>query len=60
MDVSQVKRARQDEIEYVHKMKLYDKVPIADCYAKTGKALITVRWIDIYKGTTNSPIIDPG
>ena len=32
-----VKKARADEIEYVRYMKLYTKVPIRDCIAKTGK-----------------------
>ena len=55
LDARQVKRARQEEIDYVHKMKLYEKVPKSECYRKTGKAPITLRWIDINKGDHNSP-----
>ena len=29
---------------------MYVKVPIADCYAKTNKATLGIRWIDINKG----------
>ena len=30
-------------------MKFYDKVPIKDCIAKTGKQPIATRWIDVNK-----------
>ena len=50
LDPREAKRARQEEITYVRKMKLYDKVPIDECYRVTGEAPITVRWIDINKG----------
>ena len=31
-------------------MQLYTKVSIDECYAKIGRAPISVRWIDINKG----------
>ena len=55
LDPKEVKRARAEEVEYVRKMKLYTKVPIDECYKKTGKAPITVRWIDINKGDKLNP-----
>ena len=51
----EVKRARAEEIKYVREMKLYKKVPISECYSKTGKAPITTRWIDINKGDVEQP-----
>ena len=51
--------ARKEEIEYVHKMKLYDKVPITECRQRTGKGPISVRWIDINKGDATSPNYRP-
>ena len=36
-------------------MGLYTKVPTQECYNKTGKAPITVRWIDINKGDSINP-----
>ena len=45
-----VKKARQEEAEYIHKMNLYTKVPTAECHRRTGKAPIIVRWFDINKG----------
>ena len=55
LDPQKVKRAREEEIEYVKKVDLYEKVPIQQCYARTGKAPITVRWIDINKGDDVNP-----
>ena len=51
----EVKRVRREETEYVHNMKLYDKVSIDEAYQKTGKGPISVRWIDINKGDVESP-----
>ena len=50
-----VKKARSEEIEYVRKMRLYDKVPISECKQVTGKSPIIVRWIDINKGDKEQP-----
>ena len=36
-------------------MNLYTKVPTKECYEKTGKAPITVRWIDINNGDQLNP-----
>ena len=55
LDPKQVKRARAEEVEYIHKMHLYDKVPIEECRKKTGKNPISTRWIDISKGDNQSP-----
>ena len=46
----EVRKARQEEVEYINKMNLYTKVPTAECRKRTGKARIIVRWIDISKG----------
>ena len=55
LNPKEVKKARAEEIEYVRRMNLYTKVPISECYAKTGRAPITVRWIDINKGDQTNP-----
>ena len=51
----EVRRARAEEIKYVHDMGFYEKVPIDQCHARTGKAPISTRWIDINKGDQESP-----
>ena len=55
LDPQKVRRTREEEIEYVKKMDLYKKVPIQQCYSKTGKAPISVRWIDINEGDDVNP-----
>ena len=55
LNPTEVRKARQEEIDYVRNMKLYTKVPIEECYANIGRAPITVRWIDINKGDQTTP-----
>ena len=51
LDAKKVKEARQLEMEYYDKMHVFDKVPIAQCWGRTVKALLKARWDDIDKGT---------
>ena len=55
LDPKEVRRARKEEIEYVHKMGLCIKVPVKEAYEHNGKAPISVRWIDINKGDSECP-----
>ena len=55
LDPKMVRKAREEEIRYVRKMDLYEKVLISQCYETTGKAQISVRWIDINKGDQSNP-----
>ena len=50
-----VKKARLEEMEYFRSMKVYEKVPIAECLSATGHKPIGVRWVDINKGDTANP-----
>ena len=51
LDPSKVKEARKEEMEYVRKMRVWDKVPRASCIGKP----IPVRWVDTNKGTEAEP-----
>ena len=51
LDAKKVKEARQLEMEYYDKMHVFDKVPIAQCWERTGKAHLKARWVVIDKGT---------
>ena len=51
LDAKKVKEARQLEMEYYDKMHVFDKVPIAQCWERTGKAPLKARWVDIVKRT---------
>ena len=50
-----VQKARYEEIQEIYKRKVCRKVPIKDCWDKTGKAPIKVRWLDINKGDSVNP-----
>ena len=49
LDPELVREARRQEIDFVTKMKVYDKVP-RSVAVRAGKRVIGVRWIDINKG----------
>ena len=51
LDAKNVKEARQLEMKYYDKMHVFDKVPISQCWERTGKAPLKARWVDIDKGT---------
>ena len=51
----EVKRARREEIEYVHKMSVYNKVQVVEVYQTTRKGPMSVRWIDVDKGDVERP-----
>ena len=46
LDAGMVKEARREEIAEVHKHRVYDKVPIKECWDKTGKPPVGIRWVD--------------
>ena len=50
-----VRQARREEMEYFKKMRVYEKVTLAECMKATGRKPIAVRWVDINKGDTTNP-----
>ena len=48
LDLEDVKQARADEMGEVYKHEVYTKVPTQQCWERTGKAPIGVRWLDIH------------
>ena len=46
-DAKKVKEARQLEMEHYDKKHVFGVVPIAECWERTGKALLKARWVDI-------------
>jgi len=55
LDSSKVKVAREEEMQEFRKHKVYTKVPLVQCWNRTGKKPIGVRWIDINKGDDKQP-----
>ena len=51
LDAKKVKEAMQLEMEYCDKMHEFHKVPIAQCWERTGKAPLKATWVDIDNGT---------
>ena len=41
--------AREEEIGYMQSRTIWSVKPISDCWEKTGKAPVTVRWVDAQK-----------
>ena len=55
LETWRVEKAREDEIKFFQKQGVYDKVPRAACYAKTGRSPVRVRWVDVNKGDEQNP-----
>lgn len=56
LDPKMIKKARQEEVDYVRTMRLYTKVPIKECIAQTGKQPIATRWVDVNKQDATNPL----
>ena len=50
-------KAREEEMQYVKKHAVYEKVPISQCLKETGKNPIKTGWADTNKGTAECPYI---
>ena len=55
LEQSLVAAARKLELEYFEAKQVWEKRPRAEALARTGKAPITVRWIDTNKGDDDVP-----
>ena len=42
-----VKKARNEEVGYMETRNIWSVKPVSDCWEKTGKAPVTVRWVDV-------------
>ena len=49
MDPKLVRKARMEEIAELHKYKVYEKRPRAECLKVTGKKPMGIRWVDRHK-----------
>ena len=55
LDPDRVKQARIEEMEEFRKHKVYKKVTVKECWDKTGREPIGVKWVDVNKGDNSSP-----
>jgi hypothetical protein len=55
LNTKMVKAARLEELTEIRKRKIYDKVPLSECWSKTGKKPIKCRFVDVNKGDNETP-----
>ena len=59
LNARMVQAARLEELGELAKNHVYDKVPISECWNRTGQAPVGTRWVDVNKGMTTTQITDP-
>ena len=52
-----IKEARKEEVGFMSKKGIWSVRPVAECWAKTGKAPVTVKWVDVNKGDDKNIIV---
>ena len=55
LDPVLVRKAREEEMQYVKKHAVCEKVPMSQCWKETGKNPIKTGWADTNKGTSECP-----
>ena len=50
-----IRKAREEEMLYVKKHPVYEKVPMSQCWKETVKNTIKTGWADTNKGTSECP-----
>ena len=51
LDLQKVVEARMEEVEYMIKKNVWKEVSVDECWNKTGKEPVTVKWVDTEKGS---------
>ena len=52
LPVEKVVAARGEEVGFMEDRGIWTLRPVAECWQKTGKAPVSVRWVDTNKGTS--------
>ena len=55
LNTQKVQEARGEEIREMRRRNIYTKVPVKECYEKTGKKPIGVKFVDVNKGDEVNP-----
>ena len=55
LDPELVAKARSEEVEFMAKIGLHQEVDITECLQMTRRPPISTRWVDVNKGSTESP-----
>jgi hypothetical protein len=51
LSLKEVHEARDEEMEFLNKRKIWCERTVKECFEKTGKAPVSVRWVDVRKGS---------
>eukprot|EP00972_Heterocapsa_arctica_P082237 12120481-Heterocapsa_arctica.AAC.1 len=54
LDAEKVRKARSEELDWCHKMGVWEKIPCATREAECGRA-VSLRWVDTEKGDHTMP-----
>lgn len=55
LDPALAVKGREEEMKFVHRHRVYSRVPRSVCYQETGKPPIKTGWAETDKGTENQP-----
>ena len=55
-----VNAARQDELDVIQKMCVWERRPKSECIARTGRTPIKLRWVDVNEGDVRAPKVRSG
>jgi hypothetical protein len=55
LDLKTVREARREEVCYMQQRSIWSEVDVRECWAKTGKKPVSVKWVDTNKGTDEAP-----
>ena len=57
LPLSLVKAARNEELEFMKKRGIWKVCPVGECWKKTGKGPVSVRWVDTNKGGLGEMVV---
>ena len=52
LPADKVREARKKEVDLMKFMGLCEEVPVQDCWNRTGRGPVSVRWVETNKGGT--------
>ena len=54
LPIEEVREARKEEVDYMENRKLWSLKPLKDCWDKTGRDPVSMKWVDTNKGDDHS------
>ena len=57
LDLKTVREGRREEVGYMKQRSIWSEVDVRECWTKTGKKPVSVKWVDTNKGTDEAPMV---